>query len=636
MNILLYGLLLQVEVLDLSQTTLKSVPEALITYVDIVSLNLSFNEITSVTRYAFARMWKLRTLDLSGNKIRSVSDMDAGAVFLSNARLQFLNLSRNPIIDLGDEYGRILYSESLQTLDLSHCSISHVQGPLVLQGLPKLSKLNLSSNPLTRLDGLSSDSLMLLDLSHCNIQFLRSDSFSGLSKLKELRCSSNSHLSDQFFKPVSRSLSYLDTSYCDLDTNYASELTEASTVLLKGNQLKEIIAYAFQNNTKLEWLDLSENLIKTINEFAFYGAESLRHLDLSENSIFTISDNTFTFTPFLLTLNLSRNSIRSLNQLKGSSVIVLDISKCELSAISSKSLIHLPSVQILNMSYNFLENLPENLTSYSLQSLDASYCRVTTLSHYTFNRLPALVDINLSGNRLVYLRNNIFVGLNKLNQLTLTNNPWKCDCYDENFKKLWKNIEHLPSLSPLICIYPENVTGQQWHEACTKEWNGPQRRSKDIIILSIIVLVLLISGIIACVVAIKEGMNVRANRRREQELEAEHSGHIEHGDSSENDQIRESVRKFTQLPSYDEALLLPKPPSSSSFDTAAATTPRIDRHEKSKKRQSATQTEETIEALLQQIEASEGNESPELIRRASLQEIEYINIRPLRLQCTEL
>lgn len=614
-------------------------PYALTQYTDIINLNLSRNELSSISRSTFIRMWKLQSLDLSGNKIASLWDIEAGSVFAGNAKLQFLNLAWNPLNDLGDEYDRILYSESLISLDVSHCSISHIQAPLVLQALPKLAKLNLSSNPLSRLDGLLSDSLQYLDLSNCNLQFLRFDSFVGTSKLKELRCSFNTHLSDQLFRPISKTMVNLDASYCAVATNYASELAEARSVTLKGNQIKEIVAYAFQNNTKLEILDLSENLIRTLNELAFYGAESLRFVDLSDNAIVAIDENTFTFAPFLLTLNLSRNPLKTLNHFKGSTVQVLDVSKCDLRRIDAQAIIHMPSLQALNVSYNSLEYLPENLTSYSLQSLDLSFCRITALNYFTFYRLPLLADINLDGNRLVYLKNNTFSALSKLDSLSLDNNPWRCDCTDDNFKKLSKNLESITKLSPLLCLYPENVTGQLWHDACANSWNSSHRRSKDIIILSVIVIVLLISGMVACFVAVKEGLNVRANRRleREQELQR-NAGTDSRRDSYGNDEIRESVRKFTQLPSYDEALLLPKPPSSSSFDIATNNTPLMDRNEKIKKRQSATQTEETIEALLQEIEANEqAKESPQIVRRSSLQEIEYIQIRPpLSLQCTEL
>ncbi|XP_065214923.1 toll-like receptor 6 isoform X2 [Planococcus citri] len=588
-------------------------------------------------------MWKLRTLDLSANKITSLSNIEAGTIFDGNTKLQFLNLASNPLSDLGDGFDRILYSESLISLDVSHCFISHLQGSFVLQSLPKLVKLNLSGNPIARLDGLLSESLSYLDVTNCNLQFLRFDSLIGVTRLEELRCSSNTHLSDQLFRPISKSITSLDASYCALSTNYASELAEVRRLNLKGNQIKELVAYAFQNNTKLEILDLSENLIRTVDRLAFYGAELLRQIDLSDNAIVTLDENTFAITPLVVTLNLSRNSLHTLSHFKCSGIQVLDASRCDVRSIDAQTLIHMSSLQSLNLSYNFLEDLPDNLSSLSLQSLDLRFCRISSVSlnYFTFHQLRSLADLNLDGNRLVSLKSSTFSALTKLTSLSLRNNLWKCDCNEDNFKKLAKNLEAIPQVSPLLCLYPENVTGQRWQDACSSHWNAPHRRSKDIIILSVIVIVLLISGMVACFVAVKEGLNVRANRRREQELENRHdSDSGARRESYGNDEIRESVRKFTQLPSYDEALLLPKPPSSSSFDTSVANvTPLMDRNEKIKKRQSATQTDETIEALLQEIEANEANkESPSMVRRSSLQEIEYINIRPprLSLQCTEL
>lgn len=625
------------EYLDLSVNHLRKIPEILSQYTEIVSLNLSFNKIDSLPAHIFSRMWRMKTLDLSNNLIKRLSDIEAGSLFAGNTKLQTLNLSKNALTDLGDGYDQILYSDSLLFLDVSDCSILHVQGAIVLQGLRKLTHLNLSKNSITRIDGLTSDSLIFLDVSGCKIQFFRSDSFERLTRLKVLHGFGNRHLSDQYWKPSSKSISYIDVSYCSIDSNYASDLAQSETVILKGNLLREIPAKAFQNNSKLEFLDLSENKITYIDEFAFYGIESLRYLDLSGNLITNLDENTFIFTSTLINLNLSHNSFQTIKTLKIPTLQNLDISNCRINGIDSKTLVHLSALRALNISYNSLQTLPENWTSYSLQELDVSFCRITMINELNFHSLTSLKQLDLSGNRLVQVKNNTF-SKNKLIRISLTNNPWRCDCTDENFHTFWKYLtidSKVEKVNSLLCLFPDNVTGKSWDIACYREWTTTPK-SKDIIVLIIIVLVLLISGIVACVVAVKEKHRINESERSTNgSPELQNIIHAETITAHNENTIRESIRKFTQLPSYDEALLLPKRQLISSNDTESNISHSNDHLEKSKKRQSATQTDESITALLEEIAAEEQNIYSN-IRRRSIQEMEYINIKPLTLQCTEL
>ncbi len=584
----------------------------------------------------------MQSLDLSNNQIKSLSDINAASLLITNPKLQALNLSGNRLTDLGEAYDQILYSDSLLSLDVSRCAINQVQGPIVLLGLRKLSRLNLSKNPITRIDGLTSESLLSLDVSDCNIQFLRPDSFERLIKLKELRAPRNPHLNDQYWKPSSKSLTLIDVSYCALNSNYAIDLVESQTIILRGNRLREIPAYAFRNNVKLEVLDLSDNLVRNVDEFAFYGVESLRRLDLSANQIVALSQNTFTFNPALAILRLSQNDFSEAPLLKAASVLILDISDCRINRISDNALLHLPSLRTFNLSYNSVERLPQNLTSRSLQTLDLSYCRLAILNENAFRDLTTLKEIDLAGNRLVKVRNTTFAG-NRLSRISLANNPWKCDCEDENFRALWQYLSAEPpkvaDSGDLVCVHPESLNDKTWQDACYQEWHPGDRKAKDVIVLIIIIIVLLLSGAGACFIAVRENCKVRQVQNQEHEEDGGSEEGVERITAENETTIRESIRKFTQLPSYDEALLLPRPSSPSCSDSGSGRTRTIIRLELKEKRQSATQTEETIEELLREIGGDEEERNIEqqgYIKRDSLEELQYINIRPLTVQCTEL
>lgn len=599
-------------------------------------------------------MSKLKTLDLSNNLIKSLSDLEAGILFTGNTKLKTLILSGNGIADLGDGYDQILYSESLLHLDVSRCSITHLQGPVVLQGLPRLLRLDLSKNALTRIDGLASVSLQLLDLSECKLQFLRRDTFDRLPNLKEVRLSSNHHLTDQHLRPTSASIVRVDASYCAIRTNYASELAESETVLLKGNLLDELPAGTFQNNSKLETLDLSDNRIQHVHQLAFAGANSLRWVDLSGNRIAVLTTNTFSQCPRLRHLYANANWFATVPLLNSSSLLTLDVSECRVHDVAESTLALLPALQTLNISHNRLDRLPaRRLSSLSLQVLDLSYCQLTGVDESGLAQLTHLHEIDLRGNRIVRLKSVVFAS-NQIEHISLAENPWICDCQDHSFHQLWLYLTTEPSKlkyggSPR-CQYPDNVTDQPWPDACHSQWSVEPRKSKDLIVLIVIVTVLLVSGIVACVVAAKESWKVRRSQRAADgspESQRLNSNEGSTGTADEN-AIYESTRKLAQLPSYDEALLLAKPtPSSgstsaSSGDTVATPASKLRqsviRLEMSKKRQSATQTEETIDALLKEMARQEAEQSPGRSPTPSFHEErrEYQNIKLLPVQCTEL
>lgn len=638
--------------MDLSNNNLRSIPQLLQIqqYANIVSLNLSSNRISFVARDTFGHMSKLKTLDLSNNSIKSLSDIEAGVLFTGNTKLQTLNLSGNALTDLGDGYDQILYSESLQHLDASRCSITHLQGAIVLQGLPKLLRLDLSQNALTRIDGLSSASLQLLDLSACNLQFLRYDTFERLPNLKEVRLAGNRHLTDQILRPASASVVRLDASHCSIRTNYASDLPESQAVRLKGNLLAELTAGAFRNNSKLETLDLSDNRIRHVHELAFVGATSLRLVDLSGNRIATLAPNTFSHSAYLHAVYAARNSFSVLPPLNSSSLLTLDLSGCHIGDVAENALLLLPSLHALNVSHNRLGRLTlARFGSPCLQILDVSYCRLTAVDGPGPPNVTRLRQLDLSGNKLVYLGWAALAD-SRLERIWLAENPWICDCQDQSFHELWRYLSAEPSKLRLEdrprCQYPQNVTGEPWQEACRARWLGEPRKSKDLVVLVIIVTVLLVSGAVACVVAVKESWRVRQSQRATPE-ERERQ-RLNEGDDAEtetspdrgNDASRESMRKLTQLPSYDEALLLPKPkPSTTSSDEAAPSSKlrqTVIRLELSKKRQSATQTEESIDTLMREMAEQEAEENPDSARRPSFHEMQYANVKPLPVQCTEL
>lgn len=115
-----------------------------------------------------------------------------------------------------------------------------------------------------------------------------------------------------------------------------------------------------------------------------------------------------------------------------------------------------------------------------------------------------------------------------------------------------------------------------------------------------VILILCVSGLMAIFVAVHENMKTRRALRRGQRRHRRRRPSEATGGYSDRDDeytifdeytaaAAESMRKMSQLPSYDEAIALPKPPAV----TAAAATAAAEAHRT--KRHSCTQTDDELD-----------------------------------------
>lgn len=231
--------------------------------VECKKLNLSGNNIQTIDRYVLQNLWSLEELILNNNSIMNISEINPSVLFNNNKNIKSLNLSSNPLTDLGRNPETIIYSESLEILDVSRCQIVSLVGSLVLAGLKKLKYLNLAYNPLIRLDSLISNNLQILNIMGCQLDYLSDGALAGLESLEILVASLNDQLN---IKNIiqSSTLKSLDFSSCSVRTPNLFGMTELRSVSLYGNQIKKLVNYQFANNTKLVTLDLSKNDVEIV------------------------------------------------------------------------------------------------------------------------------------------------------------------------------------------------------------------------------------------------------------------------------------------------------------------------------------------------------------------------------------
>ncbi|XP_063807335.1 tsukushi isoform X2 [Pseudophryne corroboree] len=171
------------ESLDLSNNRLEALPDHNFFYSPLVELDLSFNTLVDIKINAFASQnnGKAISIDLSNNLISSISRSSDGPVpnirslNLSGNRLhsvcnlqgipvRYLNLDKNPI-------SKIEKNDFLGLKDLTHLSLSNMENlteiaPHSFNELSSLQVLDFSNNP--------------------NLKTLSKDVFFGLNSLQEL------------------------------------------------------------------------------------------------------------------------------------------------------------------------------------------------------------------------------------------------------------------------------------------------------------------------------------------------------------------------------------------------------------------------------------------------------------------
>lgn len=250
--------------LDFSNMTLDTIPSEVTKMVNCKYLNLSYNNIHELNTFSIQNLWLLQDLILSNNSIDNVSMLNRDLLSFNSKDIKRLNLSSNPITNLGWDESTIMVSNSLEVLDVSNCLITSLVGPLVLSGLKKLEYLNLSNNPLKHFGGVLSDSLKKLSMRGCLINLLVENALSGLTSLEVFDASLNDQmcLSNDIH---TSSLKTIDVSRCSLQSPNLLGMSELQTAFLDGNRIRRLVAYQFVNNTKLIMLDLSKNSVESVS-----------------------------------------------------------------------------------------------------------------------------------------------------------------------------------------------------------------------------------------------------------------------------------------------------------------------------------------------------------------------------------
>jgi Leucine-rich repeat (LRR) protein len=308
-------------------------------------------------------------VDCSGKKLEKIPSLEYNDVIS-------LDVSFNMITSINiSEYG--VWARTLKYLNLHH-NIIHKINISTFRPLTKLYHIRLDRNSITSID---------------------SNAFQNKHMLWKLVLNGNPLIlpNDSDFLNIP-SLGWLEMDYCNIEV---------------------LPLNIFHKMNRLVYVTLRHNFITHIEPVIFSGLHRLRYLHLENNAISRIEPETFSNTS-IEWLYLSENPIKHHSNgyfLHSESILLLDLSFCELKSISSYAFSNLINLKKLNLHNNELEYFEISEVPPKLEVLDisANYLNMLGLSIKTKK---------LSSN---------------LKYFDLSENNFTCDCSLENHAKLCSN-----------------------------------------------------------------------------------------------------------------------------------------------------------------------------------------------------
>lgn len=421
-----FEMLRSLRILVLKNNCLYSVPPALFQLQKLTHLNLSQNHLDSNAIRHLAKLTNLTNLDLSSNRLESLPE-----AFAQLKNLVFLNLSTNRLT----LFPSVIFEfKALKDLNLSFNSISAI--PDGIDSLQSLRTCSMTGNSLTYI------SPKISNLKHLKLLDVRGNLFQDMSGITTLPSLTELHAQYNSVTRISE-MSWRYMSMLYLENNGLTSL-HFSQVLLN-----------------LKVINMSSCKIAGLPNDFFNYIPNVHTISLDRNQLISLPESINT-AAWLENLTISCNSLNeiSLNFSRLVNLKRLDLHGNNLKTIPSE-IWQSPSLNILNLSSNFLIEFPDPPTSFetlplalSLGELYLADNRFKTESLYNLSGLTNLTILNLSCNEIVDLEEN----LNSMYKLTefyisdnaITSLPDEIDKWT-NLRILHLNGNRCMSLSFDLC-----------------------------------------------------------------------------------------------------------------------------------------------------------------------------------------
>ncbi|XP_064305641.1 leucine-rich repeat-containing G-protein coupled receptor 5 isoform X2 [Phalacrocorax carbo] len=292
------------------------------------------------------------------------------------------------------------------------------------------SYLDLSMNNITKLPSNPVHNLRFLEelrLAGNGLTYIPKGAFAGLFSLKVLMLQNNQlrQVPTEALQNL-RSLQSLhlhNNRIYSLGKKCFDGLHSLETLDLNYNSLDEFPT-AIRTLTNLKELGFHSNNIKSIPERAFVGNPSLITIHFYDNPIQLVGKSAFQHLPELRTLTLNGASqITEFPDLTGTtSLESLTLTGAQITSLPKLACDQLPNLQVLDLSYNLLEDLPCFTACKKLQKIDLHHNEIGEIKADTFRQLAALRSLDLAWNKIKIIHPKAFSSLPSLIKLDVSSN----------------------------------------------------------------------------------------------------------------------------------------------------------------------------------------------------------------------
>lgn len=346
----------------------------------LLVLNLHANKLTVVDTAAFAGLDHLQDLNLSLNELIVLRSSTNNKTCLPH--LRDLDLSRNHLQNMPRNLAQ--FTPNLRVLNLAYNEIKSVWLDISYANLTSLHHLDLTGNPIHvigefHLNAFRDGSLQVLRMANCELVQIDQLAFSGFENLTSLSLSMNTGIR-----------------------------LHTLTLALGG----------FSNSSVLGFLDLSSMKLGNLTRDLFLSFPQLTILDLSNNTLYSLDASIFFVLPLLNTLDIQENFLTTIDTSTSlRSLKRLNLRKNWLRHIRVDDLI---SIEFLDLSQNFLDEVPDNWISRSdtLKFLNLAHNKIRRVSEHAFQKVT-LSYLDLSHNLLTSFHS---LGMVKIGTFVLSHN----------------------------------------------------------------------------------------------------------------------------------------------------------------------------------------------------------------------
>ncbi|XP_055301687.1 protein artichoke-like [Sitodiplosis mosellana] len=463
-----------------------------LSYTKISSIYQDFNDLSKTHDFA------LKTLRISGNPIR-VFDWKILPLVKSgySLHISWKQIREFKVWNYLDEPVRVVTNSDEE--GLLHASNGTIEFHCREDSFKSINRFELIDNNIanpTDIINCLGSGLKYLTLSGEFGEQLKSTSLARFVDLKEL-CLHNAQLSEFDFSilksmtkieflDISRNnlervgnISFLEHAKNLIHLNVAENDLECTpeliqyvsssvlTLRLNGNYVGKLNIGTFDKLTNLQYLYLANTSLSLDNAKPFESLKQLQTLDISHNnlenanftSLSSSLENLRTFqaidckignasqlmklfekSPFLSKLDLSGNFLSELNATAFEELQYLNLSNTNLSKVDFGILEHKPKLELLDLSFNQLENVNfVSVLSY-LDSLRLGRNHLKDLNTFTKSHFPRLASLDIAKNEFScdYLTEFVAQLKQEWPHLKMINSPWEQNmfkCHPGNCQK---------------------------------------------------------------------------------------------------------------------------------------------------------------------------------------------------------